>query len=320
MSYLVDHPLVRQRLPGWIDRLASFADSRMAAHGQLDQWQLLLGRLPDLVPAETDLVASAVRIGHGRECDDTQHQILLDVLRQLHPWRKGPFSIFGIDIDSEWRSDQKWQRLAPHISGLQGRLVLDVGCGNGYYGWRMLGAGAGLVIGIEPMALFNVQFQAIKHYQPTMPLHVLPLAVEEVPVDLQAFDTVFSMGVLYHRRSPLDHLLELKGMLRSGGELVLETLVIDGGIDQVLLPEGRYAKMRNVWFIPSCLMLERWLLRCGFTAVRIVDVSTTSVSEQRRTEWMHFESLADFLAPGDPLRTLEGYPAPRRAVVIAAAP
>ena len=56
------------------------------------------------------------------------------------------------------------------------------------------------------------------------------------------------MGVLYHRRSPIDHLLELKGCLQTGGELVLETLVIDGGLGEVLVPENRYAKMRNVWF------------------------------------------------------------------------
>ena len=77
------------------------------------------------------------------------------------------------------------------------------------------------------------------------------------------FDTVFSMGVLYHRRSPFHHLAELKNCLKPDGELVLETLVIDGKRGEVLVPERRYSKMHNVWFLPSCLTLESWLKRSG---------------------------------------------------------
>jgi tRNA (mo5U34)-methyltransferase len=165
-----------------------------------------------------------------------------------------------------------------------------------------------------------MQFQAITHYLPRLPVHILPLGIDDLPQELHAFDTVFSMGVLYHRRSPLDHLLQLRDCLRSGGELVLETLVIHGEAGHVMMPEDRYAKMRNVWFIPSPATLALWLRRCGFRQVRIVDVVPTTVEEQRRTEWMRFESLADFLDPHDPTRTLEGYPAPARAIVVAEAP
>jgi len=128
------------------------------------------------------------------------------------------------------------------------------------------------------------------------------------------------MGVLYHRRSPLDHLYELRACLRSGGELVLETLVIEGEEGTVLMPEGRYAKMRNVWFFPSIATMELWLRRCDFKDVRCVDVSTTSLDEQRATQWMTFESLADFLDPDDRTKTIEGHPAPMRAVFTAIAP
>ncbi|MCU7797779.1 MAG: tRNA 5-methoxyuridine(34)/uridine 5-oxyacetic acid(34) synthase CmoB, partial [Candidatus Thiodiazotropha sp. (ex Myrtea spinifera)] len=140
---------------------------------------------------------------------------------------------------------------------------------------------------------------------------------EDIPPNLQAFDTVFSMGVFYHRRSPFSHLSELKGCLRKGGELVLETLVIEGGPGEVLVPEGRYAKMRNVWFIPSPATLISWLSRAGFGDVRLIDVTTTSVEEQRATEWMRFESLADYLDPSQPAQTVEGHPAPRRAIIVA---
>jgi len=149
--------------------------------------------------------------------------------------------------------------------------------------------------------------------------HLLPLGIEQLP-ELAAFDTVFSMGVLYHRRSPLDHLYQLKSQLVSEGELVLETLVVEGDQHQVLVPGDRYAQMRNVYFIPSTGALQSWLEKCGFVDVRLADVSVTSCDEQRRTAWMTSESLADFLDPNDASKTIEGYPAPRRALFIAKKP
>ena len=182
----------------------------------------------------------------------------------------------------------------------------------------MAGEGAGLVVGIDPTQLFLAQFLAVRRFVGDgWPVHLLPLGIEQVPPKLQAFDTVFSMGVLYHRRSPIDHLMELRDTLKPGGELVLETLVIDGGPGRVLVPEGRYAKMRNVWFLPSPAELVRWLQRCGFGEVRVVDVTTTTTEEQRGTAWMDFESLPDYLDPLDSTRTVEGHPGPVRAIVLA---
>ena len=67
-------------------------------------------------------------------------------------------------------------------------------------------------------------------------------------------------------------------------------------------------------------MLKLWLERCGFTDVRCVDEAVTTVDEQHSTQWMRFQSLPDFLDPHDSSRTLEGYPAPRRAVLLARKP
>lgn len=68
---------------------------------------------------------------------------------------------------------------------------------------------------------------------------------------------------------------------------------------QCLVPGDRYAQMRNVYFIPSAKMLKVWLEKCGFVDVRIVDQAVTTVEEQRRTEWMKTDSLAEFLDPND---------------------
>lgn len=285
-------------------------------HGDLERWLAAVDRLPELQPAAIELCE---RFNLEGACDEATRDQLKLALQGLIPWRKGPFHLFGVHIDTEWRSDWKWQRVSPHLD-LTGKRVLDVGCGNGYYQWRMLGAGARSVVGVDPNWLFFCQFLAMKRYLPDLPAWHLPLALEDLPEKLEGFDTVFSMGVLYHRRSPIDHLLALKDCLRKGGELVLETLVVEGDVNTVLVPEDRYAQMRNVWFLPSVPALELWLRRAGFTDVRSVDISRTSVEEQRATEWMRYQSLPDFLDPDDHGRTIEGLPAPLRATLVARKP
>lgn len=286
-------------------------------YGDLPKWQSVIEELPPFTPVSCDFNRDTVRIGDGSEIDAAEREALIQQLKQLHPWRKGPFELFGIHIDTEWHSDWKWNRLKDHIASPNGRTILDVGCGNGYHCWRMRGAGAKLVIGIDPTPLFTMQYEVMHRYTGEQGVYVLPLGIDDVPAQLEAFDSVFSMGVLYHRRSPLEHLEQLRDCLVPGGELVLETLVVDGDVDTVLVPEDRYARMGNVWFLPSVPMLERWLRRCRFTNIRTVDVTTTTTGEQRATEWMTFQSLADFLDPDDSSKSIEGYPAPRRAIVIA---
>jgi tRNA (mo5U34)-methyltransferase len=321
---MIDYsPLYRRMhevgLDDWARQLPERIQQRLDSkrYGDLPKWQAAVAGMPRVAPIDCDFDRDTVRIGKGDELDDDQRAVLKQQLQQLHPWRKGPFELFGITIDTEWRSDWKWQRLAKHISPLKGRNVLDVGCGNGYHCWRMKGAGANLVIGIDPTPLFTLQFEAVQQYVGDQGIYVLPLGIDDVPPNQEAFDTVFSMGVLYHRRSPIDHLMQLRDCLKQGGELVLETLIVEGDESTALLPEDRYARMGNVWFLPSVPMLERWLRRCRFDKIRTVDVTQTSIDEQRATEWMTFQSLADFLDPEDKNKSIEGYPAPRRAILIA---
>jgi len=307
-------------LEDWTARLSPQLQEAVRRHGQTVSWLRLLASVPALHPSWMEFGRPAVRIGVSGDCDDPDRQHLEKCLRQLHPWRKGPFELFGIQIDSEWRCDMKWARLANDIQPLDGRVVLDVGAGNGYYGWRMLGHGAARVIGIDPTLRYVFQFLLIKQLAGEHPLDLLPLALEDLPDGLEVFDTVFSMGVLYHRRSPFDHLYALKDCLRPGGELVLETLVIEGGEGEVLVPRNRYAKMRNVWFIPTPQTLASWLERAGFSKIRCIDVSPTTVEEQRSTDWMRFHSLPEFVDPAQPDLTVEGLPAPLRAIFLAEKP
>ncbi|WP_455206487.1 tRNA 5-methoxyuridine(34)/uridine 5-oxyacetic acid(34) synthase CmoB [Kaarinaea lacus] len=324
---MISYDSLYQQLSGttlaeWQDILPERIQQQIygCGHGELQKWLMALEQLPDVTPSCIELARSCITIGGKADCSEIERQQLEKHLRMLWPWRKGPYNIFGMEIDTEWRSDLKWARLAPHISSLQNRTVLDVGCGSGYHCWRMAGAGANLVVGIDPTLVYVMQYHAMQRYIQSSQVYVLPFSDDNLPPVAEAFDSVFSMGVLYHRRSPIDHLTQLWEWLVWGGELVLETLVIEGGQGQILTPERRYAKMRNVWFIPSCDTLALWLRRCNFEEIRCVDVNQTTTEEQRATNWMHFESLADFLDPDDHNKTVEGYPAPRRAIFIARKP
>ncbi len=308
--------LRRHGLNHWADELQSRSDQWLVAHGDYRRWKKALDTLPPLENAQPrfDLPAVTVR---GLCPDDAALRV---ALQGLMPWRKGPYQIADVYIDSEWRSDLKWERVLPYLSALRDRRILDIGCGNGYHCWRMLAQSPAIVLGIEPSVLFNLQFAALQKYLQRDDIQLLPIGVEDMPANLDWFDSVFSMGVLYHRKSPIDHLYQLKGFLAPGGELCLETLVIEGQAGRLLLPQARYARMRNVWFIPSSQELVGWLQRCGFVNVRIVDESVTSIEEQRATEWMQFESLEQCLDRDNPALTVEGLPAPRRAVVLAERP
>lgn len=282
-------------------------------HGDLATWQQALAALP---PPRTRFEDGAAPV-LGQPAEDPE--AVAAALLKLHPWRKGPLNVAGVYVDTEWRSDWKWRRIAPHLD-LEGHRVLDVGCGNGYYGWRMLGAGARCVIGIDPTLVYAMQWLACRHFAGDAPNFVLPLKLEDLPEGAGGFDAVFSMGVLYHRRDPVQHLRRLAGLAVPGGQVVLETLVLEEDGPGVLRPEGRYARMRNVHAIPAIPRLLEWLADAGLRDARVLDVSRTSTEEQRSTPWMHFESLAENLDPGDPLRTAEGHPGPVRAALVARAP
>ena len=317
----------------WLDdRLTRFYGN--VRHGDYLDWLDAINRLPEINPTLTRLASDEIQIGQATDCSAAQLDILRQQLRRLLPWRKGPFNLFGVKIEAEWRSHIKWRRLQHNISPLSGRSVLDVGCGNGYYGWRMLGAGAKLVVGTDPTLRHVMQQRAIAKYLPEAPFDILPFTLETLagngagrilpdgradpPLTTAGagFDTVFSMGVIYHRRDPASHIRDLLSFLLPGGELVLESLVIDEEYGDVLEPEGRYAKMRNIRSIPSIQTLKGWLAAAGLTSVEVADISVTTPAEQRVTEWTFEQSLADFLDPQNPNLTIEGYPAPKRAIVI----
>lgn len=304
-----------EKLPDAIEKGLSFS-----RYGDLPDWLEVIDTAPTVQPSVCNFEAS-VNIGDPSDLDSDQRQALSDVLTGLMPWRKGPFDIFGVHLDAEWRSDMKWNRIIDKVSSLNGRNIIDIGCGNGYYMLRMLGQGAKRLVGVDPSPRFVVQFDLLKKLIGTqIPAHILPIRAEQLPTGVPLFDTAFSMGVLYHRREPQSHLKEISEVLKPGGEFILETLIIEGDAGDCLVPENRYAQMRNVWSIPSLRTLTDWVGQAGYEKIEVLDINRTTTEEQRRTPWMQFQSLGDFLDPQDSSKTVEGYPAPIRAAIRATRP
>ena len=301
---------------GGIEKLKKLTEDKLInpISGDFPRWYDAYENLPEISNIEFCENSDAIKC-IAKNLEKSVLSQVNESYKQLIPWRKGPFNMFSTYIDSEWQSFMKWQRIEKHLPDMRYKTILDVGSGNGFYMFNMLKHNPKLVMGIDPGILQIIQFWSIEKYI-NSGFAVLPIVMNDFPEEVTTFDMVFSMGVLYHRKSPIQHLRQLHNTLKTGGELILETLAVDGNESTCLIPTDRYAQMRNVWFLPSVSMLEIMLQRTGFTNIKCVDVSTTTITEQRTTEWMKFHSLEQFLNK-DKTQTIEGYPPPTRATLIA---
>jgi tRNA (mo5U34)-methyltransferase len=291
------------------------------SHGHFPKWQSAVDQLFIASSSHYKFDTPIIEIGTYDDLTDKQYEAILQSLNSLQPWRKGPFNFFGIHIDTEWRCDKKWQRIQNYLPTFKDKTILDVGCGNGYYMLRMLGEGAKNVIGVDPTLVFLAQYYGlIQCIDRNINAHLLPIAFEELPSQINQFDYVFSMGVLYHRRDPLEHLKRLYLHTSVGGTVFIETLVIDVEESTQLIPQERYAGMRNVWSVPSPTLVQSWLYKSGYENIQLHNIQTTQLEEQRATPWMQNYSLVNFLDPDDHSKTIEGYPAPTRAIFSARRP
>ncbi len=269
-----------------------------------------LKNLPDIKGVEIKLEDSIKIEGDIKEDD---FEKIKDAALAMRPWRKGPFDVFGLFIDSEWRSYIKYNLLKPHFD-LGNKKVADIGCNNGYYMFRMLKEKPKKIVGFDPSALFKTQFDFINRFVKSDIVFEM-LGVEHLPFYEEKFDIVFCLGVLYHRSDPIATLKALKRGLNPKGELFLDTFFIESNEEIALVPRERYSKIPNVYFIPSIKALANWCERAGFKDFEVLEKRVTDESEQRRTDWIYGESLENFLDPNDKSKTVEGYPAPKRVYI-----
>ena len=272
------------------------------------------------IPRAEDITVTfgeTVSIGKREEISDESYEVLGELVKHLIPWRKGPFSLFGIEIDAEWRSEMKWDRIAPHLDDIEGKRIADVGANNGYYLLRLLNQKPRLLFGADPGVRAYFQFDLMYRLLQRRELAFELLGIEHMHLFPELFDIVLCMGVVYHRKDPYTGLWDLKESMAWDGQLLLESIAIPGDGPYCLCPPGRYGKMRNVWYVPTVDCHVAWLEKVGFKDVELVSKELLTVQEQRQTEYAPYESLADFLDPNDPEKTIEGHPTPYRVAFTA---
>ena len=252
-------------------------------------------------------------VGSFEDLTQEEYEVILKTAKSLIPWRKGPFKVFGLEIDSEWQSNIKYNLIRPYFN-LKDKVVADIGCNNGYYMFRMLEDKPKRLIGFDPSPLTLHQFEFINHFVKSDIVYEM-LGVEHLEYYNHKFDFIFMLGVLYHRPDPVGTLKSLARGLNSKGEILIDTFMIDGEEELCLTPNKRYSKIPNIYFIPTIPALKNWLERAGFEDIEVLATTVTTSEEQRKTEWSFDQSLEDFLDENDKTKTVEGYPAPKRVYV-----
>ena len=319
--FLLQHKELK--IDNWLDEFESILKPEIEffkdPKGNAYTFNEILKKLPDIKPSSLNLDNYKIIIGNE---SDAEQQVLEQLRKDLHgldPWRKGPFELFGIEIDTEWQSWLKWDRFKGYLGNVEGKRILDIGSSNGYYMFRLAANDPSMVVGVEPQHSFFYQYLALQKYLNLENVFCLPIRFDQFPLTNNYFDMVFCMGVLYHRKSPVEMLQDIHKTMKNGGDIFVENLVLETKQGLCLFPESRYAKMRNVFFIPDLKCMEFWLERAGFSNIECLDVSKTTIKEQRKTEWIGTESLINFFDPKDHSKTIEGYPAPVRAIFKATA-
>lgn len=265
--------------------------------------------IPSTFSSDCGIHIQALDLDIDQESLDSIRSMAYD----LKPWRKGPFYLFDLHIDAEWRSFMKWQLLESKVQ-LKGKKVADVGCNNGYYMFEMYRHEPDSIVGFDPSELAKRQFEFINFFL-RLPIGFELLGIEDLYSYCKSikngFDVIFCLGVLYHRHDPIRGLKMLSNVLESGGELILDTLIYDSPLDVCLSPSPSYAKMKNVYFIPSISALRGWCERAKLYDFEILAIQPTTTQEQRHTEWISSQSLESFLN-SDQTQSIEGYPPPVR--------
>jgi len=300
-----DHPAIRDLRHSL---RARFAQDKKGFARFREPYESLAGLKAEVL----DFSGDVVKIGAREELSREDSTKVYEVMRGFMPWRKGPFSIFGTGIDAEWRSERKWNRVAPVLPDMRGKVIADIGCNNGYYMFRMAAHSPALVLGFEPYIQHYYAFKTLNRLAGQNNLTIEPFGVENIGLFPDTFDLIFLMGIIYHRISPVEMLREIRAAMKPDGCLIVESQAIPGEEPVALFPETRYAKVPGTYFVPTAACLRNWLSRAGFKDISLFCSHPMSDAEQRRTDWMTFESYNDFIDPHNPKLTVEGYPAPLR--------
>jgi len=284
---------------------------------KFDNIARLIQELPKLKSKTLIVDQPELIIGDPDELTEDQMKIFNECINSLKPWKKGPLKLFGTKIDSEWRSDFKWERLQKAIVDidLDGKTICDLGCGNGYFMYRMLEYNPKLVVGIDPNLHAWLEFNLFQRISGVDNLKFEYLRGDVMSSMAGMFDVVFCLGVLYHTPDPIGMLHDIKKSMRAKSTLIVDCQGIDGEDHIALFPKKRYTNMKGVYFLPTLNTLKNWLQRANFNNIKVIFGEELSTEEQRATDWANVRSLRESLDPKDDSKTVEGYPRAHRFYV-----
>ncbi|RYZ48592.1 MAG: tRNA 5-methoxyuridine(34)/uridine 5-oxyacetic acid(34) synthase CmoB, partial [Proteobacteria bacterium] len=297
-----------------VERILSLRQSLNSKLSQdrWNRWRNGAAAVEGLRAGSLSIVDDVVRFGNADELNEDEREKLDQGLNAFLPWKKGPYEFFGQRIDTEWRSDLKWQRVKPFLTDMKGQVVADIGCHNGYYMYHLRAMGAKSVIGFEPMPINYYNHQLMQNLYPTPEINVELFGVEHIDLFPDSFDTILCMGILYHHTDPVGLLRKMRIALKQEGRIIIDCQGIAGDDTISLTPTSRYAGSTGVWHLPTMLCLQNWIRRAGFSKQIAFYSAPLDSTEQRATPWANVKSLSDFLDPKDITRTVEGHPAPWR--------
>ena len=265
---------------------------------------------------KVDYSKDAITIGQGIKLSESEIKILKEALLSMICWRKGPYQLFDLFLDSEWKDYLKWNLIKPYLKNIGKKVVADIGCNNGYFMFKMMEFDPQEIIGFDPYKIYHYQFDFLQHFIKESKIKMLESGVEDLVTYPKYFDFILYMGVLYHRRKPLESLIHVFNSLKSGGQAIIETMILDGDDIAPVEIKDRYSKMKNVYLLTTQNGFINWLEQAGFVNIKIIGITKTSIEEQRSTEFSPFDSLESFLDPNDDTRTIEGYNRPTRIAAI----
>lgn len=258
-----------------------------------------------------------IEFGLASELSLAHKKLFVDHLRQLGPWKKGPFSFFGVEIDAQWRSDIKWDRLHStlDLDEIKGKKVADIGCHNGYFLWRLLEHDPEFILGIEPTLQHFLSFSLMKDFLISSPQNIsyLPTNANILVRFEKFFDLVFCLGVLYHTKDPLGLMQICRNALAPKGKVIFDTLIYPSDSEVSFTPHKKYAGIGGVWHVPSEKVFFTWAQRTGFKKCTRLYLGEQTYDEQKQTDWCSQPGQTSFLSKDDLSQTCEGYLAPLRA-------